>query len=60
MTGWSGSLDLDATGIGFLLETGVVDVLGVVLGLQFVPLVALVIDQVADDALGSSLLLLTA
>lgn len=53
-------LDLNSARDGFLLEALIVDVLGVVFLLQFSPLTGLLFDQVADDALGSDLLLLAA
>jgi hypothetical protein len=53
-------LDGDATALSFCLELGVVDVLWIVLLLEFFPLLRLVVDQVTDDLFSSSLLLFAA
>lgn len=53
-------LNFDSAGISFLLELGVVDVLGVVFLLQLIPIGLLLFDQVTDDTFGSRLLFFAA
>lgn len=57
---WSDRLNSDATFGGFRAELGQVDVLGIVLGLERLPLGGTVIHQVLDNLVGSIALLLSA